>query len=57
MDGIVLLLVLLRKWCPKAVYNARLILEPNPKMGLQHIIYSLQQSTHTEDVFWVSEEA
>ena len=38
----------------KAVSNRRPIWEPKPKMGLQHNTYSLQQSTQTEDPFWVS---
>jgi len=35
----------------KAVSNRRSIWEPKPKMGLQHNTYSLQQSTHTENLF------
>ena len=45
-----------RNYVTKAVSNKRLIWEPKPKMGLQHNTYSLQQSTHTEDPFWVSGE-
>ena len=41
----------------KAVSNTTPIWEPKPKMGLQHNTHSLQQSTHTEDPLWVSEEA
>ena len=37
--------------------TGRSIWEPKLKMGLQHNTYSLQQSTHTEDLFWVSGEA
>jgi len=40
----------------KAVSNRRPIWEPKPKIDFQHNTYSLQQSTHTEDLFWVSGE-
>jgi len=41
----------------KAVSNRRPIWEPKPKMSLQHNTYSLQQSIHTENLFWISGEA
>ena len=40
----------------KVVSKRRPIWEPKPKISLEHNTYNLQQSTHTEDLFWVSGE-
>ena len=35
----------------KALSNRKFIAKLKPKIGLQHNIYSLQQSTYTKDLF------
>jgi len=54
MEGIS---ILLGGYGTKAVSNRICIWEPKPKIGFQHNTYSLQQSTYTENPFWVSGEA